>query len=107
MWDWGIRAALMCGALTGIGALALLAARARQAWRDIKDARQDIVGRLDDLAARAEATADRVAAAGDTAELRRSLGRLRVSLARLAVLRAAIDEAQDTLGNVIVVAPRK
>ena len=107
MWDWAIWAALILGGLTGIAALVLLALRARQAWRAFEDTRRTVVHGLADFAARAEAVADKVAAAGDTAELQESLGRLRVSLARLAVLRAAIDDAQDTFGRVTAVVPRK
>jgi hypothetical protein len=107
MWDWAIWAALILGGLTGIAALVLLALRARQAWRACEDTRRTVVHGVADFAARAEAIADKVAAAGDTAELQESLGRLRVSLARLAVLRAAIDDAQDTFGRVTAVVPRK
>ena len=107
MWDWAIWGALIAGGLAGIAALALLAVRALEAWRGLSQLRRAVVRGLGDLAARGEAVADKVAAAGDPAELQESLGRLRVSLARLAVLRAAIDEAQETFGRVTAVVPRK
>jgi hypothetical protein len=107
MWDWAIWGALILAGAAGIAAFALLAVRAREAWREANDTRRDLVHRLEAFAAKAEATADRVAAAADTAELQRSLGRLRVSLARLSVLRSALDEAKLTFGRVTAVVPRK
>jgi hypothetical protein len=106
MWNWTIWGAFATGALAGIAALTLLALRARQAWQDVKHARRDVLRRLDDLAASGAATAEKLEAAGATAELQESLGRLRVSLARLAVLRAALGEAQDTVGRVTAYLPR-
>ena len=105
MWDWAIWGALILAGLAGIAALALVFARARQAWRDVRDTRRDVVRRLDDLVREGEATAEKVAAAG--AELQQSFARLRVSLARLAVLRTALDEAQVTFGWVTVFVPRR
>jgi hypothetical protein len=107
MWNWAIWGALILAGLAGIGALALLAARARTAWRDVRDTRRDVVIRLDGLAANAEATAEKIATAGDTEGLENSLERLRVSLAQLAVLRAALDETQDTVGRVTAYLPPK
>ena len=107
MSDWAIWGALILASLAGIGALGRLVVRAREAWRDVKDARRDVVRRLDELAAKAEATAEKVAAAGDTAGLDESVGRLRISLAELAVLRAALGEAQDTVDRVTAYLPRK
>ena len=107
MWDWAIWSALILAGVTGTAALALVAVRARRAWRHLKTTRREVVGHLDALATAGEATADKLAATGHTAELQESLGRLRVSLARLAVLRAAIDEAQDVFGRVTAIVPRK
>jgi len=107
MWDWAVWSALILAGVAGIGALALLAMRAREAWRAVKDARRDVLARLDDLATAGETTADKVARAGDTRELQESLGRLRVTLARFAVLRAAIREAQDIVERATAVVPRK
>jgi hypothetical protein len=107
MWDWAIWGALVVAGTAGSAALALVVTRARQAWRGLEAVRRDIVGRLDELAAAGEATAEKVATAGETAELERSVGRLRLSLARLAVLRAAIDDVQDTFGHVTAVIPRR
>ena len=107
MWDWAIWGALILAGLAGIAALALVFARARQAWRDVRDTRRDVVRRLDDLVREGEETAEKVATPGETAELQQSLARLRVSLARLAVLRTALDEAQVTFGWVTVFVPRR
>jgi predicted nuclease with TOPRIM domain len=107
MWNWAIWGALILAMPAGIGALALLAVRSLQAWRDVKKSRRDIVRRLGDLQAKGEATAHKVAAAGDSAEVQESLDRLQVSLARLAVLRAALDDAQVTFGRVTALVPRK
>jgi hypothetical protein len=107
MWDWAVWAALIVVGLAGVGALVLLVVRALTAWRIFKEARRAFVGGLDEFAARAEAVADKLASADDTADLQESLGRLRLSLARLAVLRAAIDEADDTFGRVIAIVPHK
>src|SRR5207253_2389739 len=83
MWDWAIWGALILAGLAGIAALALVFARARQAWRDVRDTRRDVVRRLDDLVREGEETAEKVATPGETAELQQSLARLRVSRARL------------------------
>ena len=107
MWDWAIWGALVAAGVAGTAALALVAVRARQAWRGLKAVRRDVVDRLGELATAGEVTAEKVAVAGDTAELQERLGRLRGSLARLAVLRAAIDEVEDTLGRVTALVPRK
>jgi hypothetical protein len=107
MWDWAIWAALVLGTLTGIAALGLLALRALDAWRAFRDTRGAVLGGLDDFTAKAEAVADKLAVGADTVELQESLGRLRLSLARLAVLRAALDEVDETVGQVLAVVPRK
>ena len=107
MWDWAVWAALIVVGLAGIAALALLAVRTLEAWRAVKKTHAAVVGGLDGFAARAEAVADTLAVGADTAELQESLGRLRLSLARLAVLRAAIDEADDTFGRTITIVPYK
>jgi hypothetical protein len=107
MWDWAIWGALIAAGVAGSAALALVALRVRQAWSGLKTVRRDVFDRLGALAAAGEVTAEKVAGAGDTVELQERLGRLRVSLARLAVLRAAIDEVEDTFGRVTAVIPRK
>jgi non-ribosomal peptide synthetase component F len=107
MWDWAIWGALILAGAAGIAALALLAVRAREAWREANDTRRDLVYRLRKFAAKAEATAESIASVGDTPELRQSLARLRVSLARLSVLREALDEARLTAGRATAIVPRK
>jgi hypothetical protein len=108
MWDWAIWAAFIAAAVAGTAALVLLVLRSVETWRELEKTRRRVIDGLGGFAAQAEATASRVEAAADgTAELQESLGRLRVSLARLAVLRAAIDEVDDTLGRFTAIVPRK
>jgi hypothetical protein len=107
VWDWAIWAALIAAAIAVIAAFALFAVRALTAWRDVRDRRVDTLRRLDAFAGKAEAISERLAAAEDTAELESSLERLRSSLAQLAVLRAALDEADGTVGRVTAYLPRK
>jgi hypothetical protein len=107
MWDWAIWAALILGALAGIGALVLLAMRVWDVWRSFDEARRRMIHGLDELAASAEAVAEKAAAAGDAAELAETLGRLRVSLAQLAVLRGALDEVRVTFRPAIAFLPRR
>ena len=98
MWDWAVWGALIAGGIAGIGAMTLLALRARTAWRTFKDVRRDAAYGLGELVAKGEATAERATAAGDTAELHASVARLRVSLAQLDVLRAALGEVEEKAG---------
>ncbi len=107
MWNWAIWGTLIVAALAVSGAFAVLVRRAIRAWREVKDARRDVAHRLDMLAARVEETTEKVASAGEAAELQESVGRLRVSLAQLAALRAALDDAHDTVGRVTAYLPRK
>ena len=107
MWDWAIWAALIVVALAGAAAVALLAVRARDAWRGLTETRRTVLRGLDELTASAGAVEAKLAAAEDTAELQQSLRRLRVSLARLAVLRAALDEARVTFRPVVAFVPRR
>ena len=106
MWDWAVWAALIVGGAAILGALALAAVRALQAWRDFKRARRHLFKALDSLAEAGERTADTVASLGETEELQASAARLRRSLAQLAILRSALDEARSTLGWLGVVLPR-
>ena len=107
VWDWAVWTALIVAVLAGIAAFALLVSRSLKALHAFQDTRRAVVGGLDDFAAKAEAAADKLAVADDTAGLQESVARLRVSLARLAVLRAAIDEVDETVGRAIAVVPHK
>jgi hypothetical protein len=93
MWDWLDYGALIVGALTILGGLALLAVRFLQAWRSFKRFRRHVFRELDRVAEKTEATLDKLETVSDTRELDASLARLRVSLAQLALLREAVDEA--------------
>src|SRR5438477_4253129 len=93
MWNWAIYGALLASALLVTGALALLAVRVLQGWRDVKRLRRHVFRDLDRLFARVETFAEKATAAADTSRLETSVARLRESLARLAVLRAAFEEA--------------
>jgi methyl-accepting chemotaxis protein len=108
MWDWVISGALIFVFVAIVAALVLLVRRSREAYREF-DRTNETVGReVNELATRAEATAARAeTVAGDTSELQESLERLRVSLAQLSVLTEALDEANDMVGRVAAVIPRK
>jgi hypothetical protein len=107
MWDSAIWAALVLGTVAGIAALAVLVVLSLEAWRAFKQTRGAVVGGLDEFAAQAEAVADKLAATDDTAELQESVGRLRLSIARLDVLRAALDDVDDTVGRATAYLPHK
>ncbi len=107
MWDWAIWGALIVGAGVVGGAIVFALVRALQGWRDFKRARRHLFRALDELAVKGEQTADRAASLGDTEELHASIERLRNSLAQLAVLRAALEEAQETFGRFAAVMPRR
>ena len=107
MWDWAVWVGLGIGVLAAAGAAVFLGVRSLAVWRQVKAVRRGVVDQLEELGAKGEATAEKVAATGDTVELQESAARLRVSLARLAVLREAIDEAQDSVGRLTAVMPRK
>jgi hypothetical protein len=107
MWDWAIWGALAAGGVAVGAALAFAAVRALRGWRDFKRARRHLFRALDELGAKGERAAGAAAALGDSEELQASVGRLRRSLAQLAVLRAAVDEAQETFGRFAAVMPRK
>jgi hypothetical protein len=105
--DWTIYAALIAGALALATGGALITVRALEAWRRFKRLRRQLAKSLEALAEtaeRASAAAERVS---DQGELEQSLARLRVALARFNVLRAALDEVDDTFRRVAVVFPRK
>jgi hypothetical protein len=93
MWDWLDYGALIAGALTILGGLALVTVRLLQAWRSFKRLRRHVFRDLDRLAEKMEAALDRVDSVSDTGELQRSLASLQTSLARLALLREAFAEA--------------
>ena len=95
MPGWLIWAALGAGILAVLGALAYLAVRLLQGWRDFKRVRRRVVKALETFTEKAELAAEKAEAAADTEELQERLGRLRRSLAQLAVLRAAVDEARS------------
>ncbi len=107
MWDWAIWVAVIGGGIAVVAALALLGTRVLEAWRAFKGARRELVRQLGELEAKGGETAEKAAAAGGTVELQESVARLRVSLARLAVLREALGEAEDLVGRVTAVMPRK
>lgn len=82
--------------------------RARVLWRSLKSFGPVVDVTVDRL----NESLDRLSATTETYEsgqtkLEASLERLRRSRARLAVLRAAIQDVQDTFGRVAAVYPRK
>ena len=107
MWSWFFYAALALGFVSVAAALAHLATRLLQAWRDLRRFRGKLADELDRLATLGEAAADTAARAADTARLQESHARFRVTLARYAVLRSAVGEVTDMVGRVAAVYPRK
>jgi len=108
VWTWIVWAALAVGTVTWTAAAARTGVAALRLWRDVKRARRRLFGELDALAAAAETAADRAAAAGAESErLTRGLARLAVSRRQLGVLQQALGEAQDVVGGVTAVYPRK
>ena len=107
MWDWAIWGALILAALVVIAALAFLAVRFLQAWREFKQVRRHLLRAIEALTEGATAVAENAAEAADQHVALEHVARLRRSLARLAVLREAVDEAQDTFTRLTAVMPRK
>ncbi len=107
MWVWAVWGALAAGGLATLAALAFLAARGLQAWRDFTRVKRETLAAIDSLSAAGEAVAEKALTAGDTDELQASLARLRRSLAQLAVLREAVDDVRRPLRLVTAFAPRR
>jgi hypothetical protein len=105
--DWTIYGALIAGFAAVAAAGAFLAVRALQGWRTLKRFRRHLARGLGDLATSAEHTGAIVERVSDPTLTAQALARLRVSLARFNVLRAAIDEAEDSLGRFTAVYPHK
>jgi len=93
MWNWAIYGALLASALLVAGALALLAVRVLQGWRDLKRLRRHVFRDLDRLFEKVEAGAEKAAALAETSRIEETLAHLRASLARFAILRDAWADA--------------
>ncbi len=82
--------------------------RARVFWRTLKSFGPAVDVTVDPLNASLERFAATAEAFGsDTPKLDAALARLRRSLARAAVLRAAVQDVQETFGRLTAVYPRK
>jgi len=82
--------------------------RFRRFWRTFKSFVSTLDGTFQQLNASVERLSGNAEAFGsETPKLEASLARLRRSLARVAVLRAAVQDAQDSLGRLTAVYPRK
>jgi len=104
--DWAIWAALIAVFLANIAAWAHLVVASLRGWRDFRRFRRHLGKELATLADLGEVTVERLEKASDTRQLDESVSRLRVSLARLAVLRAAIDETNETARGYLAYLPR-
>jgi hypothetical protein len=105
--DWTIYGALIAGGLALAAGTAFVVVRALETWRRFKRLRRQLAKSLQalaDTAERASAAAERVS---DQGVLEQSLARLRVTLARFNLLRAALDEVDDTFRRLAVVFPRQ
>ena len=105
--DWAVYGALIVGALATAGAAAFLAVRALQAWRAFKRFRRQLAKALQSLADAAERTSQAAERAADQSKLEQRLAGLRHTLRVFNVLRAALDEVDDTFRRVAAVYPRK
>ena len=99
--------ASIAAALLVAGALALLAVRVLQGWRDLKRLRRHVFRDLDRLFEKVEAAVEKAAALADTSRVEETLAHLRKTLARFGILRDAWAEAGDTVARVTVFIPRK
>ncbi len=82
--------------------------RLRLFWRSFKSFASDLDGTFQQLTGSLERLAGNAETFGaDQRKVEASLARLRRSLARAAVLRAAVEDAQDSLGRLTAVYPRK
>jgi hypothetical protein len=105
--DWTIYGALILGGIAVLAAAAFLVVRVLQGWRTLKRFRRHLARGLNDLADKAERTGELVERISDQRELQDTLSRLRVTLTKFNVLRAAVDEASESLTRVASVYPRK
>ena len=105
--DWAVYGALIVGALAIAAAAAFLTVRALQAWRTFKRFRRHLAKALQALADAAERTSQAAERAADQSKLEQSLAGLRHTLRVFNVLRAALDEVDDTFRRVAAVYPRK
>ena len=82
--------------------------RFRRFWRTFKSFVSTLDGTFQQLTASLDQLSSNAESFGaETPKLEASLARLRSSLARAAVLRAALQDAQDSLGRLTAVYPRK
>jgi hypothetical protein len=82
--------------------------RARRFWRTLKGFVPALDGTLDELTGSIDRLGRNMESfESSTPRLEASLARLRRSLARAAVLRAAMQDVQDSLGRVTAIYPRK
>src|SRR5262245_56320051 len=104
--DWAIWAALIIAFVATTAAWAKLIVAILRGWRDFKRFRRHLGKELATLADHGEATVEKLETASDTRELEEALARLRVTLAQFAVLRAAVDETNDTVQGYLAYLPR-
>jgi hypothetical protein len=104
--DWVVYGALIAGFLAIAAGIAFVTVRVLQGWRTWKRARRHLARSLATLAETADHTGDIVERISDQGELEAGLASLRVALARLNVLRAAVDEVDDSIRRVTAVYPR-
>jgi cell shape-determining protein MreC len=82
--------------------------RFRRFWRTFQSFGSALAGTLRDLTGSVDRLGRNMASfASSTPRLEASLAKLQHSLARVAVLRAAVQDVQDSLGRLTAVYPRK
>ena len=101
-----IALAVLVGAI--VWAIVHVFAQSRRLWRQFKA----FGPALEETVSSVERAADRLGTTSETfgsdlPKLEARLERLRTDLARLAVLRAAVQDARDSFGWILALAPRK
>jgi hypothetical protein len=107
MWTGIYLAALAIFLLAVLGGSAFLTVRVLRFFRTLKAVRRAIFDGLERVADAADHAAERAAELTADDALPQALARLRRTTTQLAVLRAAVEEVQDSIAAVTVWYPRK
>jgi hypothetical protein len=105
---WLVWIALAVGVLATIGGAAHAARRGWRGWKTLGSVMSSITGALEEVATKAAATAEHATVTVERgSEITAANERLQRSLAELHVLRNAANRAQEPLGWLSALRPRK
>ncbi len=105
---WPVWIALAVGALASLGGIARAARQGWRGWKTPRPVMSSITGAIEEVATKAAATAEHATAAVErSGEIAAANARLQQSLAELQVLRDAAGRAQEPLGWLSALRPRK